>query len=185
MRTTIPKLVRFLVVLVGLWLILALCGCTETRTEKQADTEKRDTFTVRGDAAVPMPQGGTALIPVEFTVERVGSERLVEHSESRTQIDSAAIAQQIGAVVGKTLDAAVAKMTGLQPKAPSGGGIDLLGLLGGTGGAAATAYALREALARRRLEIEHAEVKADRDKGWDEAMTLAKRIRPEDAERKA
>lgn len=174
MKTTIPKILRFIAVLVAVWLALALCGCTETRTEKQADTEKRDTFTVSGTAHVP----GFGSVPVELSIDRTGSERLVEHSESRTQIDSAAIAQQVGAVVSRSLDAVVAKMTGLQR---SGGGIDLLGLLGGTGGAAATAYALREALARRRLEIEHAEVKADRDKGWDEAMTLAKRIRPEDA----
>lgn len=173
MKTTIRQLVRLITVLVGLWLILALCGCTETRTEKQADTEKRDTLTVSGTAHVP----GLGPVPVDLTIDRSGSERLVEHSESRTQIDSAAIAQQVGAVVSKSLDAVVAKMTGLQR---SGGGIDLLGLLSGTGGAAATAYALREALARRRLEIEHAEVKRDRDEGWQQAVENAKRIRPED-----
>jgi hypothetical protein len=132
---------------------------------------------------VPLPQGGTAVVPVRFTVERTGSERLVEHSETRTQIDSAAIAQQVGAVVGKSLDALVAKVTGLAASAApaASGGLDsLLGLVGGTGGGAAIAYAVREALARRRLEVEYNETKRDRDEGWDKALEMAKRIRPED-----
>lgn len=166
------------IALLSLALVL-LCGCTETRAERQADTEKRDTFTVEGDAAVPMPQGGTALVPVRFTVERVGSERLIEHSESKTKIDSAAIAQQVGGVIGKSLDAAVAKITGLQPQATSQPwGITPTegGLAGGVGGVALLAG--REWLARRREQQALTEVKAARDRAQAEALDLAKRIDP-------
>jgi NAD(P)H-hydrate repair Nnr-like enzyme with NAD(P)H-hydrate epimerase domain len=61
----------------------------------------------------------------------------------------------------------------------------LIGLVGGTGGAGGLAYAIAQMLARRNERRELEEIKADRDKGWDEAMALAKKIRPEDAERKA
>lgn len=161
----------------GLFLALAiwlLCGCTETRSERQVDTEKRDTFTVSGSAQVP----GFGSVPVTLTIDRNGSERLVEQSESKTQIDGAAIAQQVGAVVGKSLEAVVAKLTGLQPQATGNGFDSLLGLLGGTGGGAAIAYAIKEALARRRLEADHVEVKKDRDDIWERALDLAKQLPP-------
>jgi|GEM_PF-4359749 len=175
-----------------LWIIalglltLALSGCTQSRSDRQADTERRDTFTVSGSAVVPLPQGGTAVVPVELSVTRVGSERLVEHSESKTQIDGAAIAQQLGAVVSKGLDAVVAKMTGVQPSSGGDGGMaSLLGLLGGTGGAGAIAYAVREAMSRRRLEVELRETKVDRDDGWVRAVDNAKMIRPQDLDARA
>lgn len=180
MNHRLRSCLRLLVVLVTIWVVLWLCGCSETKSDKQADTEKRDTFTVSGTVAVPLPQGGTALLPVSLDVEHVGSERLVEHSESHTQIDSAAIARQIGAVVGKSLDVVVAKMTGVQPSNGDSGMASLLGLIGGTGGAGAITYAIREAMSRRRLEVELKETKGDRDDGWQQAVDNAKRIRPED-----
>ncbi len=172
-------------VIIYLFLFVGLCGCTETRSEKQASIEKRDTYTVSGSAAVPLPQGGTAAVPVSLTVERVGSERLTEHSEEKTQIDGTAIAQQVGAVVGKSLDAVVAKLTGLQPQAVSrpGGLLDssegIIGLLGGTGGAGGIAYAVAQMLSRRNERKELEQVKADRDEGWDHALKMAKLVPPE------
>lgn len=163
---------RWLAVLGVILALALLCGCTQTRTEKQADTEKRDTFTVEGDAAVPMPQGGTSLVPVRFTVERVGSERLVEHSESKTQIDGEAIARQISTVVSKSIDAALAKLTGFQPTpAQASFGITPTeGTLAGTLGGLAL-FAGREYMARRRLVRQ-------RDELASQAVELAKQVPP-------
>lgn len=181
--SVLPWRRALMIVVLVLFVLAMLTGCTETRTERQADTEKRDTFTVRGDATVPMPQGGTALIPVEFTVERVGSERLVEHSESKTQIDGAAIAQQVGGMVGKTLDAAIAKLTGLQLSNARGVTPTEGGLMGGLGGLALLAG--REWLARRREEQATArerqalaEVKQQRDTAHAKNIELAERAPP-------
>lgn len=157
-----------------LGLALLLCGCTETRAARQAETDKADTVTVSGTAHVP----GIGAVPVQLHIERSGSESLREESESHTRIDSAAIAQQISAVVGKSLDALMAKMTGLQPQQPATGLDSLLGMLGGTGAGGAIAYAIREALARRRLESEYQETKRDRDEGWQQAVELAKQVPP-------
>jgi hypothetical protein len=166
-------------------LVVMLCSCTETRTDKQADTEKRDTFTVEGDAAVPLPQGGTTLVPVRFTVERVGSERLVEHSESKTQIDSAAIAQQVGGMLGKTLDAAIAKLTGLQMSHATsnawGGPTPTEGGLAGVALTGASLY-LREMLARKREQQALREVKQQRDAAHAKNIELAERVPPPDGD---
>lgn len=167
---------RWLAVLGVILALVLLCGCTETRTEKQADTEKRDRYTIEGDASIPSPMTdgsiGLMPVPVRFTVERVGSERLVEHSESKTQIDAAAIAQQVGAVVGKSLDVAIAKLTGMQPKpqASSFGITPTEGTLAGTLGGLAL-FAGREYMARRRLVRQ-------RDELANQAVELAKQVPP-------
>ncbi len=159
--------------------VVLLCSCSETRATKEAQTERSDTLTMSGSVTVPMPQGGVAIIPVELTVERNGRETLREESQSKTQIDSAAIAQQIGGMVGKTLDAAIAKITGLQMHAtsqpwsptPTEGGLAGVALTG------ASLY-LREMLARKREQQALAEVKSARDRSQAQALELAKQVPP-------
>jgi hypothetical protein len=160
--------VLLLIALVGL-VIVMLSGCTETRGTRQAETDKSDTVTVSGTAHVP----GIGSVPLQLHIERSGSESLREESESKTKIDSAAIAQQVAAVVGKSFDAAIAKVTGLQPSGPTP---TEGGLLGGLGGLALLAG--REWLARRREEKALAEVKAARDRAQAEALELAKQVPP-------
>jgi hypothetical protein len=157
-------------------LVVLLCGCTQTQGERQAETALSDTVTVRGVATVP----GVGQVPVEFSIERNGTESLKEQSESKTQIDSAAIAQQVGGLLGKTIDAAVAKLTGLQmhaatsqPWTPSAGegGLAGLALTGAT-------LAIREMLARKREQQALAEVKTARDRSQAQALELAKQVPP-------
>lgn len=154
--------------------IVILAGCTETRTETQGSTSKHDTLTIHGTASVPIPGAGIVAVPVEFHVERNGSEESTEQSKSTTKLDTAAIAQQVSALVSQSLAATVKAVTGASIGAPSGGGWDAKDT--GIAGAAATAaaWALREMLNARAH-------KQDSDKGWDEALKLAKKIRPEDA----
>lgn len=151
--------------------VLMLCSCTQTRAERQAETEKQDTVSVSGTAHVP----GIGDVPVSLSITRQGSESLREQSESRTQIDAAAIAQQVGAVVGKSLDAAIAKLTGLQT---SNAGITPTegGLAGGLGGLALLAG--REWMARRREQQALVEVKTARNAAQAEALSLAKQLPP-------
>lgn len=173
-----PDGLRWLAI-IGALLAMALLfsGCTETRTSTQAQTDKADSVTVSGTAHVP----GIGAVPVQLQIERSGNETLRQESESHTKIDAAAIAQQVGAVVGKSLDAAIAKLTGLQiqatagPVTPTEGG-----LLGGLGGL--TLLAAREWMARRREQQALAEVKAARDRAQAEALDLAKRIDPKAAQ---
>ncbi len=166
--------------LVFLLAVLALAGCTETRATKDAQTDRSDTLTMSGSVTVPMPQGGVAVIPVELTVERNGKETLREESESHTQIDAAAVAQQVGAVVGKSLDAAIAKLTGLQVHATSsawGGPSPAEGGLAGVALTGASLY-LREMLARKREQRALSEVKQQRDQAHAKNIELAERVQP-------
>jgi hypothetical protein len=157
--------------------VYVMCGCSETRAERKAQTDKTDVIRVRGIAHVP----GVGSVPVELDIDRTGSESFQERSESHTKIDSAAIAQQLGAVIGKTMDAAITKMTGIQPQGGGlfGGNSDLMAVLGGTGGIGGMAYAVAQMFARRNERKEHEEVKADRDKAWDELVATAKKLPPE------
>lgn len=159
-----PDGLRWLAILGALLaLALLLSGCSETRTSTQALTDKADTVTVSGTAHVP----GVGAVPVQLQIERSGNETLRQESESHTKIDAAAIAQQVGSVVGKSLDAAIAKMTGLQIQATAGPITPTeSGLMGGLGGLALLAG--REWMARDRAQAE--------------ALDLAKRIDPKAAQ---
>ena len=158
-------------------LCVILCGCTETRSERQADTEKHDTITISGTAHVPIPGAGVVAVPIEFTAERRGTESLTEQTQSKTQIDSAAIAQQVGATVGKLVDAGLAKITGMSFSQPATGFTSTE--TGGLAGAATmAAWALKEMMARRREQQALVEVKAARNKAQDEALDLAKKLPP-------
>ena len=147
-------------------------GCTETRTKKDTRTDRSGTITIRGSAVVPVPTGGIAVIPVEATVDIVEAEISKEITESKTQIDAAAIAQQVGGVVGKLMDAGIAKITGLQPSQ----GLTLTEGGGLAGAGTAMAWALREMLARKREEKALAEVKEARNDAQREALELAKKL---------
>lgn len=166
-------LTRTLFILCVVACLLWLCGCTETRTNTQSETDRRDTMTLSGSVAVPMPAGGTAVVPIELTLERNGSETLRMETESKTQIDAQAIAQQVGAVVGKSLDAAIAKLTGLQLSAKTSQPWDITPaegtLAGGLAGLAM--FAGREYMARRRLVRQ-------RDELQMQSIELAKQVPP-------
>jgi len=169
-----PDLLRWLAILGALLaMALLMCGCQRSTRHTEAQTDKADTVSVNGTAHVP----GFGAVPIEFRIERSGSEELREKSETQTQLDGAAIAQQVGAVVGKSLDAAISKLTGLQmqsrPSGPSATEGGLAALLAGSVG-----LTLRELLARRREQNALAEVKASRDRAQAEALELAKRIDP-------
>lgn len=131
-----PRTVAVLALLVAL--LVVFTGCTESNTrseqQKDAQTDRHETITVSGTVSVPLPQGGALPVPVNLTIERNGSETKSEvsheSSQTKTQMDGAAIAQQLGAVVGKTMDAAISRLTGFQigptqPANPLGGVGDL------------------------------------------------------------
>lgn len=155
------------------WLLIFLAvlftGCTQTETTRQSDVNKTDKFTMSGSVVLPVPGGGSAVVPIELTATRSGNESLTEHSESKTKIDAEAIAQQVSAVVSKTVQAAISSATsGLL----GGGGWDSTKTTLASGAAAAAAYALREMLNARAA-------KKDADEGWSEAMKLAKKSPPD------
>lgn len=169
--------------------VALLCGCTETRstTDAQTDTqvEKSETLNVVGTITIPLPEGGAFPVPVDLTVHRTATETKTavtsSKSESKTAVDGAAIAQQLGGMLGKTMDAAIAKLTGFQVSNAARSGITTTeGVLGGTGGALA-AWAIREMLARRRETQALLEVKEARNAAQREALELAKKVDPKDA----
>ena len=156
---------------VSLILCLILFGCTQTRTTNESQTTVRDSITVRGSAVVPSASG-PVLVPIELNIDRNGDEQTKAEGLSKTQIDAAAIAQQVGGVVGKLVDAAMAKVTGLQPSA----GLSLTEGGGLAGAATAMAWGLREMLARKREEKALIEVKEARNEAQREALELAKKL---------
>jgi hypothetical protein len=150
-------------------------GCTETRTTNESQTRHADSVTVSGSASIPSPTG-TIFVPIEFKIERTGTEDQHTEGESKTKIDSAVIAQQVGDVVGKLVDAGIAKVTGMQPKGLSlteGGGL--------AGAGTAMAWALREMMARRREEKALVEVKEARNQAQRDALEMAKKLPPDQA----
>lgn len=183
---------------------LILTGCSEERTQGQvqtdAQTDRTESITVSGTVSVPT-EAGLLPIPVDLHVERTVTETKsqVARNESRTtkQIDANAIAQQLGGALGKTVEVALAKLTGgLIGGARSSGISGFLGTPEGattaSGLAAAAGLAIQQMLARRRdrqaLEDQLARERAekerqrdDSDKGWDEALRLAKLLPPETA----
>ena len=152
-------------------LCLLFYGCTETRTTNESQTTVRDSITVRGSAVVPSASG-PVLVPIELNIDRNGDEQTKAEGLSKTQIDAAAIAQQVGGVVGKLVDAAMAKVTGLQPAS----GLSLTEGGGLAGAATAMAWGLREMLARKREEKALIEVKEARNDAQREALELAKKL---------
>jgi hypothetical protein len=161
-----------------LLIALLLAGCTETRTDTQAQTVKQDHIAVSGNMVLPQADGSLLTLPLSFTVERNGSEDQAAHTDSKTQIDAQAIAQQTGAVVGKLLDAGIAKLTGIQATSKPWGGVTPTET--GAAGLATTAAAmyLREMLARKREERALAEVKTARNEAQEKAFELAKQLPP-------
>jgi hypothetical protein len=151
------------------WLILllALAGCMETKTDSTSDTSKNDQIVVQGVFSYPS-ENGPVPVPVNLTITRSGSETKQTQSKSTTQLDTAAIGQQLGAIVS----AAISKATGFQmapaPQSPwmpspqTAGAVGALGL-----------WAVREMMVARAH-------KKDADAGWDEALRTAKKARPED-----
>ena len=146
-------------------------GCTETRTTNESQTSVHDSVSVRGSAVIPTATG-PVLVPIELNIDRNGDEQTKAEGLSKTQIDAAAIAQQVGGVVGKLMDAGIAKITGLQPShgltLTEGGGL--------AGAGTAMAWALREMLARKREEKALIEVKEARNDAQREALELAKKL---------
>ena len=160
------------------YLLLALfiiVGCTETRSDKQADTIKKNTLTIDLTATVPTTDGIIEM-PIAGVIEHVGSEQLVEHSESKTQIDANAIAQQVGAVVGKSFDAAIAKITGFQMKPGSPITPTETGLASGL--AAAALLAMREMMAKREEARRHQRTIEDRNQLRDRTISYAEKMDP-------
>jgi hypothetical protein len=159
-----------------LLIALILSGCTETRTDTQAQTVKQDHIAVSGNMVLPQADGSLLTLPLSFTVERNGSEDQAAHTDSKTQIDAQAIAQQTGAIVGKLVDAGIAKLTGIQATSKPWGGVTPTET--GAAGLATTAAAmyLREMLARKREEQRVSELKQSRDKLHEQSVELAKQI---------
>lgn len=153
-----------------IFLCVFFAGCTETRSERQAETDKSDTITVRGTAHAP----GLGAMPIDFIIERSGTESLREQGVSKTQIDVDAIAAKVSDVVGKSISAALASLTGGMVK-PGFSGVEG-GLLGGLGGMALLAG--REWMARKREEKALIEVKGARNQAQADALDLAKRLPP-------
>jgi hypothetical protein len=158
-------------IIIGAMVFLA--GCTETRTTNEAQTTVRDVLNVTGQASGP----GGMVFPVALRIERNGDTQTTEQSVSKTQIDSAAIAQQVAAVVSKTIEAGMAKLTGIQPS----GGLSVTETGGLAGGGAAMAWALREMLARKREEKALVEVKEARNSAQRDALEMAKKLPPDQA----
>lgn len=158
-----------------LWLSLLICvfvaGCSETKTDTTSDTQKDDQIVVQGVFSYPS-ETGPVPVPVNLTITRTGSESRQTQSKSTTQIDVAALGQQLGGVVASAVTAAVSKATGFSmapapqspwlPKPETAGAIGVMGL-----------WAVREMMNARAH-------KKDADAGWDEAIRTAKRARPED-----
>ena len=126
---------RSLVILLALLAILGLLlgGCaSNTRSTESTQTEKADRVTVSGTISVPKAEGGMQALPVQFTVERTGTETREKQSESSTKPDYTAMGQ--------------AMATALQPViaalAPTGGPslLNLLGSIGGMATVATTGY---------------------------------------------
>lgn len=151
---------------------LFLAGCTETRTTNEAQTTVRDVLNVTGQASGP----GGMVFPVALRIERNGDTSTTEQSVSKTQIDSAAIAQQLAAVVSKTIEAGMAKLAGLQSNEGSGG---LTALLGAAGGGTGILYGIQQALAKREESQRHAATRKARDDLFEKSLELAKKLPPE------
>lgn len=173
-----------------LLLSLFICSCTETRTDTQAQTNKQDDITASGSIALPAADGRVLPLPFTFTLTRNGSEDQTAHTDSKTKIDTQAIVQQIGGVVGPLIDAAISKAAGIntqQSKAWSG--FTATETTAGGGALTAAMFALQQMLAKRseaqaareRLEREQKaleEVKRARNEAQAQALELAKQVPP-------
>lgn len=159
-------------VMIGAMFFLA--GCTETRTTNEAQTTVRDVLNVTGQASGP----GGMIFPVALRIERNGDTSTTEQAVSKTQLDSAAIAQQLASVLSKTIEAGMAKITGLQPNA---GDSSLAGLLGAAGGGTGILYGIQQALAKREESQRHAATRKARDDLFEKSLDLAKKLPPESA----
>lgn len=169
--------------------LVLLSGCTETRstTDAQTDTqvEKQETLNVVGTITIPLPEGGAFPVPVDLTVHRTATETKTavtsSKTDSKTAIDGAAIAQQLGGMLGKTMDAAISKLTGFQVSNAARGGITTTeGVMGGGLGGLVLLTA-REWMARRREQEALLEVKEARNAAQREALELAKKVDPKAA----
>jgi outer membrane receptor protein involved in Fe transport len=158
-------------VIIGAMVFLA--GCTETRTTNEAQTTVRDVLNVTGQASGP----GGMIFPVALRIERNGDTQTTEQAVSKTQIDAAAIAQQVGAVVGKLVDAGIAKVTGVQNQGEGG----LATILGAAGGGTGILYGIQQLLARREEAQRHAVTRKARDDLFEKSLDLAKKLPPDSA----
>lgn len=153
--------------------MIFLAGCTETRTTNESQTTQHDNITVSGSAVIPTANG-PILVPVELHIDRTGNEESKSEGLSKTQIDAAAIAQQVGNVVGKLVDAGIAKMTGLQPSH----GLSLTEGGGLAGAGTAMAWGIAQMLGRKREERALIEVKEARNQAQRDALEMAKKLPP-------
>jgi hypothetical protein len=158
-------------VIIGAMVFLA--GCTETRTTNEAQTRTNDVLTVTGRASGP----GGIIFPFEMQVNRNGESQTSEQTQSKTQIDAAAIAQQVGSVVGKLVDAGIAKVTGVQNQGEGG----LATILGAAGGGTGILYGIQQMMARREEAQRHAATRKARDDLFEKSLDLAKKLPPESA----
>jgi hypothetical protein len=163
------------VVLLLIGLALILTGCTQTRSEAQADTQAQEqqttktterwTGTVMGmpsgtgvppvSSALPN-MGGTPMPPVQAvdltrtvttTQETVRDEQRQEQARSQTGLDAQAVGQAVGQAVQTAMTAAVPQLAAML-KPQDSGSWDWLGQAGaalGLGGAGAAGLAIRTA----------------------------------------
>lgn len=169
-------------VLIIAWLFIAI-GCTETRTEKETQIERNDDVHLSGSISLPIPDGQGGIvpmpIPIDITVERIGTESQSEKGQQETKINANAIGQQIGATASAALKSALASMTGIKlPESKAGGGITAAEGTLATGLTAAAGWALKEMLERRGREKILEQVKQARDSAQAQALKYAEKVDP-------
>lgn len=127
--------------------ILLAIGCA-SRTEKQTDTERRETETYQGTVAFPVTNadGQVTLtnLPVNLTVTKRATEVAREQSETKSGIDQEAL---VGAVTLAVRSAVAAAMPGATMSA--GGGMGVTGWMSAIGGLATVATTGYLAMAKR------------------------------------
>jgi len=170
----------------AIFVVLTLCGCTETRTEKQTQVDRRDDLHTYGSISLPVGNGGMLVpIPFEVTTERIGTESQNEKGSQETKISEAAIKQIVGPVVNAALAGAGIRLPSL------GAASGALGALGGVtpgeaGGAVgallAALLALQQMLERRKRERTLEEVKQQRDEAQERALRYAEQVNPKSTE---
>ncbi len=173
-----PQVMRFVTGLVAIWLALCLCSCTEERTEAKTTTDakldRNESIAVSGTISIPTA-AGVVPIPVDLHVERTVTETKAQVANSQANttktIDSAAIAKQLGGVLGQTINVALAKMTGgvLGGQSSSAGWLSTPEgqILGGSGMGGALAFAIQQMLVAR----QH---RKDSDEAWNEIKEKAR-----------
>ncbi len=157
-------------------LLIAGCGA-DTRTEGDSKREmvsESHTTTKTTTRHTPTEDGGFVVETVTQTDTTAGERSATTHQQTtHTQPDAGA--QLLTGTAGRIAGAVMNKASG--GIIPEGTGTALTGLLA----AAVAAWGASKSSQANQLRQERDYHKGESDKGWDQAMTMAKKIRPEDA----